>query len=867
MSKTNGFVSKLEKVFDNIIICQEYIPEGSQSSVMRYKGFSDVKAAVSFMNGFPRDEQAFHEVIPTDASYPLIFDYDRAIEDDDDANEIAKDTRENLVVCMQTLCERLDINPDTIHIESACRSTKISFHIKIFGTVMYLRHQEALISYIDEFCAADCYLETQYFDRAIYRKSGYQNFRLLGQTKLSEPCYLTTCHGNRHLVDTFINHHGERRFEYYTVMHRIDNDRVVIVGGQLSPFGSIVFDEEDAINFKQTITSKPDELETIEKIEEMKLTNTLKLSKSRLFTCNLDNIKLLIDNSFDLTTGSNWRSFSMAIKCTMIFDDDTNKEIYDLYDARCKMFGGYDAGKNKDIFNGLNPFIRSLYKLIWYVLKSGINLESQSDNLEDMLIDTKLIANKIKEYNKDDLIKKFNYNKLTLFDMIYGDNFKIGSNMFLFYNHITGIWDPVDINSLGPQLKLFTKEVARQLSLKKSSGAKMSIVDLRNNLVAYCSKFKHKVMIGDENPAVIPFNNGLCFDTDSNTIRKIEYSDFIIRSTNIDLTELTPFDEVDNILRDLIYDDNEDEAVNQKNYSSFKSMIGYLALGYNNIQKIFILSGMSSNGKSFISALLEMVLGNAITKCGRSLVCGKSKLGENPEPEKMKLLSRRVGIISELEVDDSWNESFVKTITGESTTSCRSLFQESMDVRIKCKLLITTNNIPDMSASSAMARRFVVYELRKKFCENRIYVQQKDLPNIRKADEFMINRFRSHDMKRQLYSYIVDCAKHFRDNGSNNITSNIDISDIGMDNDVFDLIKQNIYVAKGGFLTLKDLCRAAFGDTMGKKYEPNQYQRARKFIYDNYGITDTKRSVYGFVGIKVSDKFKTILGGEYVERL
>lgn len=350
---------------------------------------------------------------------------------------------------------------------------------------------------------------------------------------------------------------------------------------------------------------------------------------------------------------------------------------------------------------------------------------------EDKLIDTELIDKKISGHN--------NSNPLTLFFQIYGDNFRLHNNSYLFYNKFTGIWDSYNEHNIILELSLFLDTIRTIDHMDKCS--------LRDKLIMYCHKFPANLMISDENPRIIPFNNGLCYDTNIAEIRAIDRDDYIRCPTNINLTNLTSFADIDCILRDIIIDKHDSEEI----YLSFKKMLGYFMLGYNNLPYLFILSGYSSNGKSLIASLLKFALGRKYIDYTDSLEIST---------ERLSIFSKRDGDLS-----------------------MKEIYEKSRSIRDKCKLLVLTNTLPTLEENLGIRSKLIIFNLKKRYCKN-----AQLNPHCKESNDNLLRDIINHK-KEQLFSYLLHCSLLYR---SDTNISGIDIKPFSIYSSAIDRLSKCI---------------------------------------------------------------------------
>jgi len=130
-------------------------------------------------------------------------------------------------------------------------------------------------------------------------------------------------------------------------------------------------------------------------------------------------------------------------------------------------------------------------------------------------------------------------------------------------------------------------------------------------------------------------------------------------------------------------------------------------------QKLFLLYGRGSNGKSLFARILERLLGKdnvahvSLNELQHGRFAGASLYG------------KMANVVGELEYSEIQKTGLLKQLTGEDTIEADRKFRESIKFRNYAKLLFLTNEIPrSADTTEAFYRRLFLIEFPKQFKEN-----------------------------------------------------------------------------------------------------------------------------------------------------
>lgn len=159
---------------------------------------------------------------------------------------------------------------------------------------------------------------------------------------------------------------------------------------------------------------------------------------------------------------------------------------------------------------------------------------------------------------------------------------------------------------------------------------------------------------------------------------------------------------------------------------------------------ILIITGIGSNGKSFLLNLVKEVFGNEY--CRRmplAFLTDKRSKSASADPVLMDLEHARLAHYSESEKHEELNTSKMKEITGQESLSGRNLYEKQRNFRPTCHHIITTNHDFDIKTTDNGTWRRI-----KKYTFKMIFKSKKDIDlnnpfekeeNVELAQEFSYN--------------------------------------------------------------------------------------------------------------------------------
>lgn len=159
-----------------------------------------------------------------------------------------------------------------------------------------------------------------------------------------------------------------------------------------------------------------------------------------------------------------------------------------------------------------------------------------------------------------------------------------------------------------------------------------------------------------------------------------------------------------NFINSLWLDDLESQQTLQE-------WMGYVLTQDTRFQKILLLIGPPRSGKGTIARILRKLLG-AHNVSGPTLSSLSGEFGLQP------LLNMMLAIISDARLNSSNNNSVIVerllSISGEDLLTVNRKFVSPINVQLATRLMILTNEIPEIyDVSGALASRFIILSLKK----------------------------------------------------------------------------------------------------------------------------------------------------------
>lgn len=175
-------------------------------------------------------------------------------------------------------------------------------------------------------------------------------------------------------------------------------------------------------------------------------------------------------------------------------------------------------------------------------------------------------------------------------------------------------------------------------------------------------------------------------------------------------------------------------------------ILGYCVTGETKEQKLWLLHGSGSNGKSVLVQLLERILGADLVGTLSQDALLKRKNSET-NPSLVQVKDVRIALVNESNKQDQLDAALVKTLSGGDSVKIRTLYKEHISLRPRFKMLFITNHLPNIDWSDkAMERRIKVIPFNGVFTGD-------------KCDPDLLNKLLSE--KEGILSMLVKAAKEW----------------------------------------------------------------------------------------------------------
>jgi len=215
----------------------------------------------------------------------------------------------------------------------------------------------------------------------------------------------------------------------------------------------------------------------------------------------------------------------------------------------------------------------------------------------------------------------------------------------------------------------------------------------------------------DQDPQLIGFLNGV-YDVGQVSFREGTPLDFVSMSTHINYRRpsLENSGHLDTFLSQLFTDPTH------KAY--FLHELASCLLGTQNQQRLFLLLGRGSNGKSTIAKLIDYTLGDYSGEFSSSLLTTPRPPANSPTPELLCLKGKRFIVGSEPNSTDALNLGTVKWLTGGDKIVGRNLHENTQSFYLQSTMFLLTNDVPQIRATAsewAVWRRLIPISFNSSF--------------------------------------------------------------------------------------------------------------------------------------------------------
>ncbi len=165
-----------------------------------------------------------------------------------------------------------------------------------------------------------------------------------------------------------------------------------------------------------------------------------------------------------------------------------------------------------------------------------------------------------------------------------------------------------------------------------------------------------------------------------------------------------------------------DNGEGQSSRDYLQRYLGYSITGETKEEKILVLMGNGSNGKSKLFSILQNVLKANVDMVGTWNADlfnenTSSNNVNNASPEIAKLYGKRLGFINESKKSMVWGETFKKLVDTGSSLTARELYGASFEFDLSTSFIMCSNEFPNFPIQNCFIRRIDTLELMNRYCD------------------------------------------------------------------------------------------------------------------------------------------------------
>lgn len=256
------------------------------------------------------------------------------------------------------------------------------------------------------------------------------------------------------------------------------------------------------------------------------------------------------------------------------------------------------------------------------------------------------------------------------------------------------------------------KKIKRILAIMKILKKNGDIIMREASHIFYVKNFMNLL---DSKDHLLCFTNGVV-DFHEKRFRDGHPEDYTYKCTNIGYTPLHQLDK--KLVNEVITFMNQlfpDKELCEYMWDHAASVL----YGKNTNQTFNIYIGTGRNGKSKFVELMTSILGDYKATIPVSLITKQRVNIGGASPEVAGLVGIRYAVMQESSVNDRINEGPMKELTGGDAIQCRALYQEPITFVPQFKLVMPTNNLPNIeSKDEGTWRRIRACEFKSHFKED-----------------------------------------------------------------------------------------------------------------------------------------------------
>ena len=276
--------------------------------------------------------------------------------------------------------------------------------------------------------------------------------------------------------------------------------------------------------------------------------------------------------------------------------------------------------------------------------------------------------------------------------------------------------------------------------------------------IFYDSKFEQKL---DSNIYLIGFENGV-YDLEQEIFRDGRPDDYVTLSTHHNYSKWSE----NNPYNKQLFTFFEQVLPNQIVRKYFLNVLCTCLSGQTKEEKLYIMTGSGSNGKSLTIDLMINALGDYYMSCPITIITRKRGQSNETSPEKVRMKGKRCGVFQEADKGEKINVGMMKEFTGGDKILVRDLFKgsnEMIEFKPQMKYFLTCNELPDVpSGDDGTWRRLRVIDFSSKFTDNPTKPNEFKIDNTLKnkiepwGTTFISYLIHIYNTEYKLLNYLVD---------------------------------------------------------------------------------------------------------------
>jgi len=207
-----------------------------------------------------------------------------------------------------------------------------------------------------------------------------------------------------------------------------------------------------------------------------------------------------------------------------------------------------------------------------------------------------------------------------------------------------------------------------------------------------------------------------------------------------------------------------DNGEGQASRDYLQRYLGYSITGETKEEKILVLMGNGSNGKSKLFSILQNVLKANVDMVGTWNADlfnenTSSNNVNNASPEIAKLYGKRLGFINESKKSMVWGETFKKLVDTGSSLTARELYGASFEFDLSTTFIMCSNDFPNFPIQGCFKRRIVTLELMNRYCDMNDRNSSETTVNDKPININIINEVCGNIESRQgILNWLIDGA-------------------------------------------------------------------------------------------------------------